>query len=162
MRFSLDEWTEAHPCWPEALEYLFSHRLIENEGVVEGGYLLATLSEGVLVGVLVGVVQEVGPEMECPVLRGPQGQALTELKIRVFHVQEPFRRQGIGTELQRAALQLAARLGCYQVRSSSNFTALANYAIKQKLGFAAHPGLRRLRGEEIPCIYWVKAVLPGE
>lgn len=162
MQLTREEWTDGHPRWAEALEYLLAHALIENERVVEGGHLLVTLSEGILVGVLAGVVQEIGPEMDCPILHDSSGQALTELKIRAFHVQEAYRRQGIGTELQQAALLLAARLGCYQVRSHSNSSALANYAIKQKLGFAAHPGLRRLRERDEPGIYWLKVVSAGE
>ena len=115
-----------------------------------------------VMGILVFVVQPIGPEMDCPVLCDPTGTPLTELKIRAFHVREEHRGQGIGTALQREALREAGRFGCYQVRSRSDFSRAANYAIKLKLGFAAHPGLRRLRDQDEPGIYWVKAVSCGE
>jgi GNAT superfamily N-acetyltransferase len=96
--------------------------------------------------------------MDCPTLCDPEGNPLLELKIRVFDVLEEHRGQGIGTALQREALRQAVEHGCYQVRSRSAFSCQANYAIKQKLGFAAHPGLRHLSGGDESGIYWVKAV----
>jgi hypothetical protein len=37
------------------------------------------------------------------------------------------------------AMQMAADLGCYQVRSQSPSSARENYAMKLKMGYVLHP-----------------------
>ena len=47
--------------------------------------------------------------------------------MQTFAVEPDFRRQGHGRALQLAALDMSARLGCYQMRSWSTVDKQANY-----------------------------------
>ena len=68
---------------------------------------------------------------------------LRETFVNYFEVKKEFRRQGIGTALQKEGLRLTGELGCIQMRSWSSLSKEAdngaNYALKLKLGFAVHP-----------------------
>lgn len=90
---------------------------------------------------------------------GGREARLLEAKIRAFHVLPKHRNRGVGTALQRQVLALAPALGCYQVRSRSELSRGANYAIKRKLGFGMHPAVRTFAdGRTSPGVYWVKAI----
>jgi len=92
-------------------------------------------------------------------LQGPNNLPLEELFVQTFTVEEAHRRQGHGEALQRAGLSLAAELGCYQLRSWSSLDRTANYALKLKLGFAAHPAIFITdTGLEVSGVYFVKTV----
>jgi GNAT superfamily N-acetyltransferase len=92
-------------------------------------------------------------------LRGSYNLPLEELFVQTFTVEEAHRRQGHGEALQRAGLALAAELGCYQLRSWSSLDRTANYALKLKLGFAAHPAIFTTdTGLEVSGVYFVKTV----
>lgn len=164
--FDIEEWEETHPHWQELIRYIESEQLaygvLDEQGRVPGAHLLVAVQAYQLMGFLMFLVQPIGPEMDCPILCDREGRALTEAKIRAFHVREEWRGQGIGTALQREVLHMAAAQGCYQVRSRSDFSRQANYAIKLKLGFVAHPAIRSLKGGEEPGIYWIKRISPGE
>ncbi|MBA3531720.1 MAG: GNAT family N-acetyltransferase [Ardenticatenales bacterium] len=162
MSWTIEAWSEIHPRWGEMVRYIEGEELdravLAAGRLVDEGRLLAAVHGGEIVGFLMFLVQPIGPEMDCPVLCDSEGTALTEAKIRAFHVREAQRGQGIGTALQRAVLRLAGELGCYQVRSLSSYTRHANYAIKLKLGFVAHPTIRQLKDRQEPSVYWIKRV----
>lgn len=161
-QFSISEWTQTHPRWPELVTYIKAQKLeravIDEYGLVPTAHFLVATQEEQLVGFLMFLVQPIGPEMGCPILTDHNGVALTEAKIRAFYVTEAYRRQGIGTALQKEVLRRAGALDCYQVRSRSEFSRQANYAIKLKLGFVAHPAIRHLKSGDEYGVYWIKRV----
>lgn len=127
--------------------------------LLEESHFLAAVVGEIYVGVLIFVVQPLGPEMDVPVICNTEGRPLKEAKVRAFYVDPAYRNQGIGTGLQKALLSQAQHLGCYQVRSRSELDKAANYAIKLKLGFAIHPAVRTFKdGRTSAGVYWVKAV----
>lgn len=141
--FSLEEWDETHPRWSEFLECL-EQVAPEQAPFVLGDYscnlpchLVVALQAGQVVGFLRFGIQAIGPETDCPPLT-LNGTVLTEAKIHAFAVREERRGQGIGTALQRWAIQRAKDLGCYQLASHSAYEREANFHVKLSLGFAAH------------------------
>jgi len=155
------KWAPGHPRWPEwerlARRLNLVRAIIDPETLTQDVHFLAGLVDDSLVGLLMFLVQPIGPEMEVPVICDGAGRPLTEAKIRAFHVLPEYRGRGLGTALQREVLRLAPALGCYQVRSRSELDKEANFAIKRKLGFAMHPALRIYRdGTESPGVYWVR------
>jgi GNAT superfamily N-acetyltransferase len=78
--------------------------------------------------------------------------------VLAFGVAASHRRRGIGTALQVRALELAAELGCYQLRSVTNADNDPNVAVKLRLGFAVTPTIRRLREGDRPAFVFVKTV----
>jgi GNAT superfamily N-acetyltransferase len=159
----IEVWATTHQRWPEWEGFARGADLVT--GIItpdatgaESHYLAALVDEA-LVGVLMFVIQPIGPEMDVPAIVETAGNPLLEAKIRAFHVLPEHRSRGIGTALQRHVLALAAVLGCYQVRSRSELSRGANYAIKRKLGFGMHPAVRTFAdGRTSPGVYWVKAV----
>ena len=93
------------------------------------------------VGFLRYVVQPIGPDAECETVV-LAGKDLTEAKILDFGVLPAWRRKGVGTALQLAAIASARRVGCWQIRSHSSGSNRANHQLKLRLGFAAHPIVR--------------------
>jgi GNAT superfamily N-acetyltransferase len=94
---------------------------------------------------------------------GADGRPLCELFVQTFSVEDEYRRQGHGRALQTAALALAHKLNCHQVRSWSSADRVANHALKVEMGFAIHPGtFRTAAGQEISGVYFVKAVCADE
>ena len=84
---------------------------------------------------------------------------LLETYVMTFAVDKAYRRQGIGTALQCAALDLTRELGGYQMRSWSSVDKVANYALKLRLGFAAHPATQiACKGNVVSGVYFVKTV----
>jgi GNAT superfamily N-acetyltransferase len=160
--FVIEEWNARHPRWLELVDYIsaqnLAHGVLDEDGDVPSRCLLVAIQDHKLVGFLMFLVQPIGPEMDCPVLQDRRGQPLTEAKIRAFFVTAAYRDQGIGTALQREVLRCAADLGCYQVRSRSAYSRQANYAIKLKLGFAAHPAIRHTQSGDEVGVYWIKHV----
>jgi GNAT superfamily N-acetyltransferase len=111
--------------------------------------VLAAFVEGEPVGFLRFVVQRLGEDEERPPIHF-KDQALTEAKIIAFGVVPDYRNQGIGRALQQAAMQRAKTLGCYQVRSRSDYANAANFHLKIALGFGIQPSL------ENDSVYFVK------
>ncbi len=138
-------WTPEHPRWLALLA------CVEAEGQTDwldasydfhlSSHVLVATDDSAVMGFLRFVIQYMGPPDDCPVLM-QAGNPLTEAKILAFGVPERFRRQGVGTELQRQSIVYARELGCYQLRSYSELSHAENYALKLKLGFAAFPEQR--------------------
>jgi GNAT superfamily N-acetyltransferase len=101
-------------------------------------YLLAAVEAGEIAGAIRFAVQPIGPEARCPVLCLDK-IPLTEARIHVFAVRPASRGRGIGTQLQKWAIERARGLGCHQVASYSSYDREANYHVKLSLGFAAQP-----------------------
>jgi GNAT superfamily N-acetyltransferase len=93
------------------------------------------------------------------VLKGTDGEALTETYVQTFHVEEAYRRRGLGEQLQRAGLEQTQLLGCYQMRSWSSLNRDANYQLKLKLGFSAHPAVHQAdSGLLVSGVYFIKTI----
>ena len=152
MDYTIEQIDEGHPRWAELTAFIEAHGLQRNGVYAEKParcLLTATVDERI-VGFLMFLVQPIGPEVGCPVLRDRDGTVLTEAKIRSFLVIEGCRGKGIGTALQREALARAAAMGAYQVRSRSDVSRKANHAIKLKLGYAASPEITDARDDSKP------------
>lgn len=92
-------------------------------------------------------------------LKSLEGELLKETFVQTFFVDEAYRRQGLGEALQREALEVTRQLGCYQMRSWSSQDKDANYRLKLKLGFAAHPAVYETdSGLKVSGLYFVKTV----
>jgi GNAT superfamily N-acetyltransferase len=141
----IGSWSPNHPRWTELLECVEGERqtdwLLITFDFHLDSHVLVALKDDAVVGFLRFVTQRIGPPDDCPPLM-MNGEALIEAKILAFGVPEPYRRRGIGRQLQLAAIDRARELGCYQVRSWSLARYSANYQLKLKLGFAAQPELR--------------------
>lgn len=159
----IEEWDRTHPRWGELVQCIHDESDEANPQEVwafqvhplgwPGMHFLAALNDGKVVGFLKFMEQVIGPpDDRAPIMI--DDVALTEAKVTAFGVRKEWRGRGIGTALQEAALRRAAELGCYQVRSHSDFTNHANYAVKMKLGFAAVPDFRR---DDPSGVFWVKS-----
>jgi GNAT superfamily N-acetyltransferase len=122
-------------------------------------HALVALQSGEVIGFLTFTVQPISRSEGGPVLC-EKGVPLTEGYVQTFGVREDRRGHGIGTALQEAALRRVRELGCYQLRSWSDVNHPENYAIKLKLGFAAHPAIYHSErtGEDYEGVYWVTCV----
>jgi GNAT superfamily N-acetyltransferase len=149
----IEEWTEAHPRWPDVAALLEAAGQMSWVAGVPSPLHLVALVGGEPVGFLTFIVREIGPADNCPPL------GLTEAKVVAFGVREDARRRGIGSALQRRLLERAGALGCYQVRSRSDVGHEENHRLKLRLGFAVSPHVRTLEGgEERPGFFFVKVV----
>ena len=95
--------------------------------------------DGHVVGFLMYVVWEIGPNDRGHRPLVVDGRPLTEAKIIAFGVKQAYRRQGIGRALQEHTLRRAKELGCYQVRSVSDGDHPENHRLKLAMGFAVEP-----------------------
>ncbi len=156
--------------WPDCINHLkrvnMARWVIEHGSeLIEGLICLGYVREGKVIGHLTFKVQDIvcpatewsgGEEL---IVRGADGQPLTETYVYTFAVEEKYRRRGIGRDLQLAALDWTRRLGCYQMRSWSSTDKEANYALKVSLGFAIHPGTyETASGYPVSGVYFVKTV----
>jgi GNAT superfamily N-acetyltransferase len=102
-------------------------------------YFLAAKQDGGIVGFLMFVVWNIGPnDRDHPPIQ-MHGKKLREAKIIAFGVKKTYRRQGIGRALQEYTLKRAKALGCYQVRSVSDMDHPENHQLKLSMGFAVEP-----------------------
>ncbi len=102
-------------------------------------YFLAAKRDGDIVGFLMFVVWDIGPnDRDHPPVQ-MDGNTLREAKIIAFGVKEACRRQGIGRALQEYTLERAKALDCYQVRSVSDMDHPENHQLKLSMGFAVEP-----------------------
>lgn len=141
----IEEWTDAHPRWPELMA-LQGVQDLDLESKRQPWHLetctVVAVHPSGIAGVLRFWTQVIGVDEDRPP-HTVEGSPAIEAKVVTLHVVEGMRRQGIGTELQLAAVRRAADLGCYQLRSRSKYRRHANHAMKASLGFAVSPGTER-------------------
>lgn len=159
---TIEVWAENHPRWEEMATFVTEREsspyILKDDDPVPF-FASVALNGEEIVGYHIFLLQPLGPEMGVSEIRAQDGVVLQEAKVRGLWVEPDFRNQGLGTRLQEATLEKAKGLGAFQVRSRSALDRVENYAIKIKLGFAAHPDLRRFRdGREEQGVYWVKRV----
>lgn len=136
---TIDLWTTPQPALDRLIE-----RLGQADWVAfradwhQESHLLVAHVEGVPVGFLRYVIQQIGVEEDLEPLQ-VKGDILTEAKVIAFGVALEQRRQGIGRQLQLALIDRSKRAGCYQIRSHSSLDNTANHQLKLSLGFALHP-----------------------
>lgn len=152
---TIEEWSETHPRWPELMAFIAVQNQtnwvnFKADFHLSSHLLVARLDE-VIAGFLRFVIQEIGPDMDCPPVIF-EGVLLTEAKVLAFGVDPAYRRQGIGWALQESLLGRAKKLGCYQVRSHSSGSNEANHQLKLAMGFAVHP---IVRGEDKRGVYFI-------
>lgn len=141
--FSIEEMTPDHPKWQELVDVI-TH---ENQAGWAFNphfkqfvrYFLAAKQDGDIVGFLMFVVWDIGPnDRDHPPVQ-IDGKTLQEAKIITFGVKKAHRRRGIGRALQEYTLKRAKELDCYQVRSVSDMAHPENYQLKLSMGFAVEP-----------------------
>lgn len=153
--FRIESWREDGPRWAELVELLDAQEqrrwvLPDEQRLRPSSEVLVAVADDRPVGFLVFLVQEIGPPDNCPAF------GKTEAKVVAFAVRADYRRRGIGTVLQRRALEVARQLGCYQLRSVTDVWRDENRQVKLALGFAVHPTVRRVEGEDRPAYVFVK------
>ena len=132
-----------HPDWPCFLAVLDE---VEQKDAVSNTHFmpfprhfLAARLDGKIVGGLFFVVWEIGPHDRRQPTIEADGVALTEAKIIAFGVKKAYRRRGVGRALQEETIRKARDLGCYQVRSVSQYARSENHRLKLAMGFAVEP-----------------------
>ncbi len=137
--FRIEIWKEANPRWPEFVACL-NEVAPEQSSFVLGDYarhlpctLLIAEIEGRVVGFLRFGIQAIGSEEGAPAM------GVSEAKIHAFAVHPEARRQGIGTALQRRAIERARALGCHQLASHTSYERRENVRLKLALGFCVAP-----------------------
>ena len=142
-RFFIQEMTPDHPEWQELVDVI---RCENQAGWAFNSHFeqfarcfLAAKQEDKIVGFLMFVVWDIGPnDRDHPPVQ-LDGKTLREAKIIAFGVKKAYRRQGIGRALQEYTLQRAKELDCYQVRSVSDMDHPENHQLKLSMGFAVEP-----------------------
>jgi GNAT superfamily N-acetyltransferase len=153
---------QGHELWAELEEHLQRSgdwRWVSNEqGILPGVRFIAALCDGRVVGHISLKQQELEVPSEPPTSLSLSGRNVYENFVQTFHVDEAYRRQGLGSALQLEALEWSRELGCFQLRSWSSLDRQANYALKLKLGFAFCPGTYVVPsiGQQIPGGWFVK------
>ncbi len=140
--FQIERWDTAHSRWSElaALQAHTDLRLFPTLGDFHFGiYTLVALVNDEVVGILRFWTQAIGVDEDQPIFQHNLNDAI-EAKVIVLFVKETNRRAGIGTTLQFAAIKWAKGLGCYQLRSRSEYKLQSNHHLKAKLGFGISPG----------------------
>lgn len=149
----LEEWPETHPGWPALMECVQAEGQVNwvnfSAGFHRSSHMVVALWNEEVIGFLRLVTQEIGPDMDTPAILY-RGEALIEAKVLAFGVKPAYRRQGIGRALQKAAIDLARRLGCYQLRSYSNDEHEANHHLKLSMGFGV-----QIREDDRAGVYFI-------
>ena len=153
--FQIESCSEGGPRWAELVELFDAQEqlrwvLPDEKRLRPSSEVLVAVADERPVGFLVFVVQEIGPPDDCP------GFGQTEAKVVAFAVRADYRRRGIGTALQRRALEVAGQLGCYQLRSVTDVWRDENRQVKLALGFGVHPTVRHVEDEDRPAYVFVK------
>ena len=151
----IEEWTAQHDHWSELLELVTQLNQMDwftftGEWHFSSHVLVARRGSEIL-GFLRFVIQDIGPDMDCPPVQW-KGETLREAKVIAFGVLPDRRRQGIGRNLQEALRQRAQELGCYQIRSHSSGDNLENHQLKLALGYGVHP---IIRGDDRRGVYFI-------
>ena len=153
---SIKRITKDCPTWPEFFAHLertdHLRHVSDEQGIMSELFFLGAIVNHQVVGHIslkkaVPFVPTVPPT---PIHLGESTP--WESFVHTFQVEATHRRQGFGTALQQAAIELGRELGCYQMRSWSSLDKEANYAVKLQLGFAFCPGAYIVpnTGEQIP------------
>jgi GNAT superfamily N-acetyltransferase len=156
----ISQWDPTRPSWSKLLQIVNDLKqtawfTFKADWHLSSHILVASDADEIM-GFLYFVTQEIGIEEDHAVVAFA-GQNLVEAKVIAFGVVPNYRRQGIGRELQLAAMALATELGCYQMRSHSGSDSLANHQLKLALGFSVHP---ILRGDDTAGVYFLKTLSP--
>src|SRR5215212_6463584 len=152
---TIEEWKSQHDRWLELLELVT--RLNQKDWFTftaewhSSSHALVAQRNSEIVGFLRFVLQDIGPDTDCPPIPW-KGENLQEAKVIAFGVMPTQRRQGIGRKLQEALRQRAQALGCYQIRSHSGGDNLANHQLKLSLGYGVHP---IVRGDDRRGVYFI-------
>jgi GNAT superfamily N-acetyltransferase len=152
---TIETWGPRHSRWSELLALV--SQLDQQDWFTftaewhASSHVLIALRGSGIVGFLRFVIQEIGPEMDCPPVQW-KGEGLQEAKVIAFGVLPEQRRQGIGRKLQEALQEQAQALGCYQIRSHSSGDNRANHQLKLSLGYGVHP---IVRGEDRRGAYFI-------
>ncbi|MCA9913880.1 MAG: GNAT family N-acetyltransferase [Anaerolineae bacterium] len=166
MMHPVELFTEQHGNWQQYTQHLervqmARHGLIRGEAIPQAIYL-GVLEDNRVIGHLSLKVQAlVVPATEWnhnkeESLLNAAGEALRETFVQTFAVEEAYRRRGMGTALQTAAIEATRASGCYQMRSWSSADRPANYALKLQMGFAVHPTTYALPdGRLISGVYFI-------
>ena len=141
--FPIEEMTPDHPEWQALVDVIAQENQTGwafNQHFEQfARYFLAAKQEGKIVGFLMFVVWDIGPNDRDHPLVQLNGKTLREAKIIAFGVKKAYRRRGIGRALQEYTLQRAKELDCYQVRSVSDIDHPENHQLKLSMGFAVEP-----------------------
>jgi GNAT superfamily N-acetyltransferase len=152
---TIEEWGSQHPRWLELLA--LATQLNQKDWFTftaewhASSHVLVARRNSEIVGFLRFVLQEIGPDTDCPPIQW-KGENLREAKVIAFGVHPSQQRQGIGRKLQEALRQRAQGLGCYQIRSHSSGDNLANHQLKLSLGYGVHP---IIRGDDRRGVYFI-------
>lgn len=152
---TIEEWEPQHARWLELLALLTE--LNQRDWFTftaewhSSSHVLVAQRNSEIVGFLRFVLQDIGPDTDCPAIQW-KGENLREAKVIAFAVVPTQRRQGIGRKLQEALQQHAQTLGCYQIRSHSSGDNLVNHQLKLSLGYGIHP---IIRGEDRHGVYFI-------
>ena len=151
----VQEWKPDHQRWPELVAFVTQQSqrdwLTFSADWHASSHVLVALHNTEIVGFLRFVLQDIGPDADCPPVQW-NGENLREAKVLAFGVLPAHRRQGIGRTLQEALGQQARALGCYQIRSHSGGDNRENHQLKLSLGYGVHP---IVRGNDRHGIYFI-------
>ena len=157
---TIEEWELEHARCSELLELV--RQLNQRDWFTftaewhASSHVLVALYGVEIVGFLRFVLQDIGPDMDCPPIQW-KGKNLREAKVLAFGVLPLQRRQGIGRKLQEALRQRAQLLDCYQIRSHSSGENLANHQLKLSLGYGVQPVVR---GDDRRGVYFILPLRP--
>lgn len=154
--------TPDNPQWAELLAHLERtgnlRHVSEGQDIKQHLFFLGAIVGKQVVGHISLEKQVLSVPSQPPTAMSLGGKVLWESYVQTFSVEEAYRRQGIGTALQQAAVELSREEGCYQMRSWSSLDKDANYALKFGLGFTFCPGIFTVprTGEQIPGGWFIK------
>ena len=156
----IEAWENNHPAWSALMQYVQEENQLDwvnfSADFHQSSRMLVALLGDEVIGFLRLVTQEIGPDMDCLTLHY-EGKALIEAKVLAFGVKSAYRGQGVGRALQEAAIALAKRLDCYQLRSHSDGDHQANHHLKLSMGFGVHP---TIRGDDKRAVYFIMPLWP--
>ena len=157
----ISEWNQNHPRWPEVVAFFDEHEsglpdVIDGYDQRDSRILVASTQVEVM-GILRLIVIPIGVEDDLPAVK-VDGRELLQGKIMNFFVMPQYRRKGLGSELQKAAISLARSLNCYQLASFSYSGNRGNHALKLDMGFTVRP---ETRGSERHGLYFIMPLKPS-
>ena len=108
-KYRISEWDHSHPRWHEVVAF-FDENQSGLPDFIDGydqrdSRILVAHTDSKIVGILRLIVIPIGPEDNLPAVE-IDGKELLQAKVTNFFVSPEFRRQRIGTDLQKAAIAL--------------------------------------------------------